>query len=115
MWVPRLPLTSRRLSGLTPGCTARIVMHSHRENDRMPRSSGISGSFEGLRAIADSFAALPQRPGQRRRLVAIAAELGATVVPLLCRYFANGDVAQAEWAACLLGRDGSARTLRALR
>src|SRR5215831_16557005 len=115
MWVLRLPLTSHGLSGLTAGYPARIVLHSHEGMTGMPRSTEISGSFSSLRAIADSFAAPPQRPGQRRRLYAIAGELGSTVVPLLCRHFASGDVAQAEWAACLLGRDGSPRTLRALR
>jgi len=81
----------------------------------MPRTSEISSSFNDLRVIADSFSPVPTRSGQRRRIVGLAAHLGPTAVPLLCRQLVLGDENQAGWAYFLLAQAGGQRALRALR
>jgi tetratricopeptide (TPR) repeat protein len=81
----------------------------------MGRASEISRSFHDLRAVADSFATVPGRPGQRRRIASLATHLGATAVPFLSRKLGGGDDLQAEWAYYLLMRVGSQRALAAAR
>jgi tetratricopeptide (TPR) repeat protein len=47
--------------------------------------------------------------------VSLAAQLGATAVPLLCRKLVAGDESQVAWAYFILARAGGQRAVRALR